>query len=568
MKKKIIRVLSIVLMLILSLSTAIGCNRDTAGSGPQIDETKTQLNIGMWPGAYEEGISLETAKRFEEKYAEHSFEQGKKGVQVMFNGSANYKASVMTGNFSQYNEDIYFLPESTYYDHIKGGQGDFLEITDVVNSAYSYDFVTKSTITGQESGAVKDKMYESDLQWMNVGTKTEPKYYAMPMYQSYFGIWYDVALFEENGWFFRSNADNSALINKNDPNPTKSTGPDGVSGTYDDGLPATYAQFIKLCTIIRNASVTPIIWSGKYADYFNDFLTALFADYCGLEQLQTLVKFDGEHDIITGWDGDTPTIKTETITQDNAYLAYEDSAAKYYTIKFAEELLTTQVSGKKLYYNEADYANLSHTGAQTKFVGGKYVGAPCAMFIDGSYWWYESHQARDGVDGITNRYKLTDDDYQFGLLPMPKATQEKIGEKMTVINGNFVLCISRYMDPAKIDLAKAFLQFITEEQSLIEFFDRYTCLMQYKINWNKDSDIYKNASVLGKSVLDASKDIDIFTALDSNEKYRGLASTISPNVNLYSNMSPVYEFTSLTPSYNAKSMFEALDYKAIFGVNN
>ena len=563
MSKKLVRLLSIMMMLILVFTSATACGGRQNEEEQQVDKNKTQLNVGMWPGAYEEGISLETAKRFEERYANVSFEEGKMGVQIMFNGSANYKASVMTGNFASYNEDIYILPESTYYDNINNGQGDFLEITDVVNSQYSYDFVSKTTISGQESGTVKDKMYESDLAWMNVGTETEPKYYAMPIYQSYFGIWYDLKLFEEKGWFFRSNADNAAFINAE--NPTKSAGPDGQTGTYDDGLPATYVQFINLCKRIRQANVTPIIWSGKYADYFDDFLVSLYADYCGLEQMQTLVKLNGQHDVITGWNDGVPQITTKNITEDDAYVAYEDSAGKYYAIKFAEELLTTQVNGKKLYYNEADYGGMSHTGAQSKFVGGKYTGSPCAMFIDGSYWWYESHQARDGVDGITNRYKVNEEDYQYALLPMPKATSEKIGEKMTVVNGNTVLCTSRYIAPEKIDLAKAFMQFVTQEKSLIEFFDRYTMLMPYKLDWDKDGDLYKNTSVLGRSVLDASKNMDIFTPLDSNSTYRQLASKINVNENAFSGKSPVFEFTSLTPTYTAQTLFEALDFKAVFG---
>ena len=326
-----------------------------------------------------------------------------------------------------------------------------------------------------------------------------------------------------------------------------------------------FKKFINLCKRIRQANVTPIIWSGKYADYFDDFLVSLYADYCGLEQMQTLVKLNGQHDVITGWNDGVPQITTKNITEDDAYVAYEDSAGKYYAIKFAEELLTTQVNGKKLYYNEADYGGMSHTGAQSKFVGGKYTGSPCAMFIDGSYWWYESHQARDGVDGITNRYKVNEEDYQYALLPMPKATSEKIGERMTVVNGNTVLCTSRYIAPEKIDLAKAFMQFVTQEKSLIEFFDRYTMLMPYKLDWDKDGDLYKNTSVLGRSVLDASKNMDIFTPLDSNSTYRQLASKINVNENAFSGKSPVFEFTSLTPTYTAQTLFEALDFKAVFG---
>ena len=71
------------------------------------DDTKTQLRISV----YEAGFGTEWmetyAKEFEEKYAQHSFEEGKKGVQVRLDKN-QINDEVMLGQVERSENALYF----------------------------------------------------------------------------------------------------------------------------------------------------------------------------------------------------------------------------------------------------------------------------------------------------------------------------------------------------------------------------------------------------------------------------------------------------------------------------
>lgn len=79
------RIFSIALTAVLALPLALaGCGDGKRG----IDETKTQLYVGVYDGGLGTDSVYSLAKRFEEKYAEHSFQAGKTGVEVIVTPSA------------------------------------------------------------------------------------------------------------------------------------------------------------------------------------------------------------------------------------------------------------------------------------------------------------------------------------------------------------------------------------------------------------------------------------------------------------------------------------------------
>lgn len=97
-------------------------------------------------------------------------------------------------------------------------------------------------------------------------------YYAIPHYSAYTGIIYDIDLFDENLYYFAKTPTGSALeeLFVADNTVARSAGPDGVEGTDDDGLPATYDEFFKLCEYIKQGAATPLVWTGaNYKDYLN-----------------------------------------------------------------------------------------------------------------------------------------------------------------------------------------------------------------------------------------------------------------------------------------------------------
>ena len=54
----------------------------------EVDETKTQLYVSVVPSGYGDSWLYAAAERFEQMYAETSFEEGKLGVQVFVSADA------------------------------------------------------------------------------------------------------------------------------------------------------------------------------------------------------------------------------------------------------------------------------------------------------------------------------------------------------------------------------------------------------------------------------------------------------------------------------------------------
>ena len=65
----------------------------------------------------------------------------------------------------------------------------------------------------------------------------------MPHYQRYSAITYDIDVFDSKNLFF----DEAGELTKKSTDTGRGKGPDNQPGTFDDGLPATYEQFYKLC---------------------------------------------------------------------------------------------------------------------------------------------------------------------------------------------------------------------------------------------------------------------------------------------------------------------------------
>ena len=232
MKKRILSIMLGAGMLV-SCSLVSGCNLIGGESYKEV-EGKTNITVGTYNG----GVGLpwlkEAAKRFEAAYEEVSFEDGKTGVAVHV---MDAKTGVNLEN-SSLDKDVFFTESVDYYSFV-AQEGKLADITDVV----------KADLTAlNDSGTIEDKL---DSALSNFLTAKDGKYYALPFYDGIYGIAYDVDMFEQRGWFF----DESGQFTKKD----KSTGIDGVKGTYDDGLPKTYAQFKQLVDKVRSENVTPFV---------------------------------------------------------------------------------------------------------------------------------------------------------------------------------------------------------------------------------------------------------------------------------------------------------------------
>ena len=437
------------------LAAAVGCAPKIRENEEEVDATMTQLYVANYDGGVGTEWLYDVEKRFEAEFAETSFEPGKKGVQVWVDANkTTYQGQSLISQISTLAQDIFFSEEINYYDYVSSGK--LLDITDIM---------TEDLTEYGESRSIEDKMNDTQRSFLK---NTDGKYYAIPHFEVYGGIIYDVDLFENEGLYFaleQNNGNQGFVLDKND---TRAAGPDGELGTYDDGLPATYDDFFRLCERMRLMGITPISWAGQYRSMQTSFLyCALHADYEGERNMLLNYNFSGTADnIVTsiGEDGQVTT-KQVDISPENGY-ELMGQAGRYYALKFFEELIAGQ------YYSTLSFNDTqSHTAAQEDFIKGNNEGAPIGMLLDGTWWENEAT--------ISGAFESAETDYgqsagkearRFGFMPYPKATEEQIGDPLILVDKNYSYgFINANISESKVTAAKTFLHYCYTDESMQEF---------------------------------------------------------------------------------------------------
>ena len=251
MKKAMKKLLSIILLVgIMCIAlTACADPEDIGGIGgdantsaveelnnQEADETKAQLYISNFNGGYGSVFLTKAIKRFCEMYKDTEFLPGTKGVQIWIDTHKGIKADSMVDS----RDEIYFLENMNYYDMLYSGH--LLDITDIATE--------KLTAYG-ETQSIEDKIPQTYRDYFKT---SQGKYYALPHYISGYHITYDIDLMDKNALFLSDEGE----FNCTSSSTNLSSGPDGQKGTYDDGLPATYAEFYELCdNMIRRSVLKP-----------------------------------------------------------------------------------------------------------------------------------------------------------------------------------------------------------------------------------------------------------------------------------------------------------------------
>ena len=440
--------------------SSVGCFGGSGGGNKGVDATKTQLNVTTFEGGY--GTAwLETLKaRFEAANAETVFEEGKKGVQVWIKEDRNLTHDLLVQNLEGSEQEIFFTEAVNYGD--LQDRGLLYDISDMVTG----------TISG-ETGSIESKMRDVHKNYF----KTDGKYYGIPFYEANYGIVYDVDLFEKELLYFAAEGkgDKDGFVKTE--NTTRSNGPDGTAGTSDDGLPATYDDFFKLCDKMVQSGITPITWNGKNPQYVNALIEALQADYEGQAGMAVNYTNSGTATLVEKINDDG-TIETyeEEITAENGYLTWTKQAGKYYGLKFAERL-----TANENYYVKKDVVSPSyeHLDAQNAFITGKFIDSnpTIGMLIDGSWWHNESAKTFQAAGKKFGEHKAGAQARKFSFMPLPKATADKVGEEYNVLEVNRSICfVNGNLEAKKKEVVKEFLQFCHTNVSLAEFTSMtYTC---------------------------------------------------------------------------------------------
>ena len=410
-----------------STSVLTGCGRQSSSS-ESVDSTKAQLTINTFDGGIGDKWLKNAARRFEEANAERTdFEEGRVGVQIHV-GKARY-ADMTTQDL---NDDIYFQEGFDYY--IMGNNNKFADITDVLTTPNPND----------NNKTILDKIDVNLRNYMN----RDGKYYAVPFYDGIYGLVYNKSLFEEKEFYLKNDGTRTG-----DPSEF-GTGPNGVQGDWDDGLPKTYEEFGQMMTWMRNDGITPFVYSSDkdMSNYTHRMLDSFWSDDEGYDQINLNYTLSGTaNNIVSGFEGDTPITNSVDISVSNGY-ELSKQLGLYNALRFARNYLVGNNSDN---FDSGASVDI----AQQKFIGRKGI-VNCAMLVEGTWW---ENEARSTIESA-KKYG----DTNYGLMAIPKSDASKVGEDATFMNVNrsygFINKASKHMK-----LAKEFFAFLHTDAELEAF---------------------------------------------------------------------------------------------------
>lgn len=374
---------------VLAASLLSGCNA-FGPSGPDVDNTKTQISISNWGGGY----GTKWLKSITDKYAEivkdKSFEDGKKGVQFTLTQEKEHHdtADKIKGLTTI---DIIF-DEGVHYNMWQG-QDVFRDITDVVTETNPYDnkkIVDKMT-TAQVSGLSKDG-----------------KYYAVPGYAGTYGFAYNKDLMDANGGLYFKQGGGFTTSSG-----SRTVGPDGVANTFDDGLPSTIEELLALFQAAKGKNLVPVTCAGGPASYYLPAaINNLAASYDGKDVVEGRLTSVANNVTVIDLNDKT---KTETINVNvsNGYELFR-TEGMYKAFTFFEQLLSKGYmidsnNGKSTLFDDG----VTNLAAQKNFINECPNGKKALMLIEGDWWFNEAEefvQAKYGTDLSKANY---------GFLPLP-----------------------------------------------------------------------------------------------------------------------------------------------------
>ncbi len=445
---------------------------------------KTVLNVANYGGGYGSEWLKEVKKRFEEEYKDESFESGKTGVYIEIDDAKNNGTSLLSSNVTTLNTHVFFNEIIDYDQFI--AQGYALDLTDVI----------MEKLPGEEK-SIFDKFSPDQKTYL----ERNGKYYMVPHYAGFNGITIDEDLFNDKKLFMDANGN----FTKAASDTNLSAGPDKKAGTYDDGLPATLSDFYRLMATMKQRSVTPFIWSADNQFYATRMAEAYAADVNGAENTKIGYSFHGElRNLVKSVTAGAVTLESGEITPAKGYEIVRQEGY-YYSLELLEKIVDGEY-----YHPQYCFDGGTQLETQKRFLqsstplstsGG---GWPIAMLIDGCWWEGEatpSFLAMEQQNTADKKYGKMDRNFRF--IPFPKATEEKVGESVTLLETlraygfvNANLANNREMKR----LATLFLQYCNTDESLKEF--TVITSATKALEYDMDEESLAKCTTLCKSILD------------------------------------------------------------------
>lgn len=472
-----------------------------------VNSEMTQLYVGVYDGGFGSDFVYEFKEEFEELYKDYEFADGTKGVQIRIRADKNYELTTMSSGVEGWDRDIYFSAASWDYNKL-AKQGAFLDITDVVTENLP-----------DEGTSIAGKMKDSYRDWYCI----DGKYYGVPQYEAGSGLNYDVDMFNNNKLYISKANENDTNLSKKfscgENDEGRAYGPDGVQGTYDDGLPATYDDFFDLLDRMVQLGITPVLWAGKLQAYMSSFLMNVYADYEGAANIKTHFDFAGDTKIIESFNADgTPVIVDKTITTaTNGYDVFKQPGI-YYALEFLYKIMENSN-----YYNYTDCLGgaVDHLGSQEKFLFGDLLNDPIGILIEGPWWYNEAKGAREDL-----QEEFPGQEHRYAVMPMPKAPGCET-TKVTVLDAvSSCTFINAKINKNKVDIAKKFVQFCLTNKNLSKFTRSTSTTCPYEYTMSAE-DLAKT-SHLGKQMYALHSSADYCMPYSQCATFLGTPSVATP----------------------------------------
>lgn len=526
MKNRINKKASLLTLCALGCLTALaGCSVDNG-----IDSSKTQLYVKCYQGGYGNKWLYAAKERYEALHANDSFEEGKTGVQIVI---ADQKTKPSSSEIKNNINELYFFEGLNYLSMVSDDA--FEDITDFVTGENPY-----------EAGkTIESKMNEDAIEYLDLSSDDSKHYYAIPHYVSTFGIVYNKTVFRKYHFYFADGYENEEpgselrfVFNDTDK---KSKGPDGIEGTYDDGLPTTYEEFFELVNYIYEGKQIPFVWRGEgnAKDYFGYLLNSLSAFYEGATQTKVNYSMDGEINVVKLNDKGTDAVYnedgspiTETVTihpekVGGSYDGYnvQRSIGKYHALDF----LRTVVTNKDKWLCNLVTDSTTHLDAQTFFINSQFgrlnahkeqKNKSIAMIFEGDWW---ESEASETIAGLAESEK---NELDFGWMPLPMADASSNSKQTVVSDISSLVFMKKGLGESKRNLAGDFLQYMNTDESYREF-TRITNAIKY-FDYEITADDKASMSNFGKDFWNYYHNADIVFPQSHVAQYtNGIGSQLS-----------------------------------------
>ena len=558
------------------LAATTMCGAVACGGGN--NGNKTELKVIIYEGGYGYEWVYDSIRRFEAKYAEETFEEGKTGVHIEVEHTKD--TNVNTMNSSAY--DIYFTNGAVPRDFSQKGW--LVDINDIVTE--KIDERDGSRIS------IEDKIDENYRTVLK--NRGDSHYYGLPYADFYSGLTLDKEAFDARKWYFAA-PEETSKTQFDSPYGTgyfittdtakKSCGLDGVYGTLDDGLPTSVTELLILCARIKQGGYVPFAFPGGHKNYGNLLFTGLWSSLAGYEEIRAGFDYSGEVEVVTGFSDEPlfkgidyikkPITKKVGISEAEGYYSTQ-TAARYYAYAFM------QICEEEGFFaNISRDDNVSHTATMGRFLtNGLTDQEKIAMLVEGSYWYNEASDNGEVKKYQVLKQKQTgekDAQKDVRWMPLPssldktaevnadgvknKYTLTQSGNSFAVINAR-----TKNKGEGVVNAAKKFLQFTYTDEELSHRTGRHGVFCTGVTHPVSAEDSAK-LNVFQNSVIEVAQNAKLILPTAQNDTFMDARSDLKLDGKNY--VSVTYqgrEYWSvvniLRSGINARSMFELTEIDA------